>query len=357
MEVLGLAWMFDDPEWATAPDFENEDEARALLGEAARGGARADARRVGGGLRGSARTSGPRCSAPRARCSITRRCVHNGHVARARRSEPSAHDAGSSRPLVRDVACATPARARAGARRSDEHDRRGARARSRAVARGRPRRATESRRRAAARRRDRARARPLVRGALRLCAARRPRRARHQDRAARRRADAPRHAVSRGRRASRSCRARRASRSISIGPRGATIVRRLARRADLVLMSYRARRRRAARRRLRVAARARIRASSTCTAPGYGVDGPCARQAGLRADDRCRERRGAAPGGPVDPARPRSHARARSSRRRSASTTRRRRRATRTAAPRSASRPRSCSGWWRASAPGAGRRC
>jgi crotonobetainyl-CoA:carnitine CoA-transferase CaiB-like acyl-CoA transferase len=26
MEVLGLAWMFDDPEWSTAPDFESEDK-------------------------------------------------------------------------------------------------------------------------------------------------------------------------------------------------------------------------------------------------------------------------------------------------------------------------------------------
>lgn len=30
MEVLGLAWMFDDPEWSTAPDFDTEDKREAF---------------------------------------------------------------------------------------------------------------------------------------------------------------------------------------------------------------------------------------------------------------------------------------------------------------------------------------
>ena len=157
----------------------------------------------------------------------------------------------------------------------------------------RPPRATARRARAAprpARRRDRPRARPLVRGAVRAGAARRSRRARHQDRAARRRADAPRACPFPDAGAIKVLQGKESVALDLDAPEGREIVHRLARRADLVLMSYRA----GVAERLGVdyaIARAREPAARLPGGAGLRRRRAVRAQAGVRADDRRRERR------------------------------------------------------------------
>ena len=76
---------------------------------------------------------------------------------------------------------------------------------------------------------------------------------------------------------SRRCRARRASRSISAVPEGRELVHRIVRGADLVLASYRG----SVAERLGVDYETLRRNNPRIvylSAPGYGVDGPCARK-------------------------------------------------------------------------------
>ena len=77
MEVLGLAWMFDDPEWSSAPDFDDEDRRERFwehMLEAARQRTVAEWDEVFA----SHPNVSASCSAPRATCSPTRRCCTTG---------------------------------------------------------------------------------------------------------------------------------------------------------------------------------------------------------------------------------------------------------------------------------------